>query len=132
MLVVRFLSRIIFHWLSPFLEVGFSRPLEATGMSKSVNPFEVLMTTCTDLWELPEPQLTSAIADETEKNFYSRCPPEKRPRFMNKETQNTILDTSLVLPSKDTAGDAENEKQEYETDMEKVSMSHSLIFDKPI
>ena len=51
---------------------------------------------------------------------------------MNKETQNTILDTSLVLPSKDTAGDAENEKQEYETDMEKVSMSHSLIFDKTI
>ena len=31
--VIRILSRLIFHWLSPFLEAGFSRPLEPTGMS---------------------------------------------------------------------------------------------------
>ena len=81
------------------------------------------MAISADLWELPQPQLTSAITDKTEKNFYSRCPPEKRPRFMNKETQNvspTISQTSL---SKDTTGDTENDKQEYEPDMEKVCRS---------
>jgi ATP-binding cassette, subfamily C (CFTR/MRP), member 1 len=72
-----------------------------------------------DLWELPQPQLTSSITDKTEENFYSRCPPEKRPQFMNKETQNRISQTSLVSASKDTAGESENDKQEYEPDMEK-------------
>ena len=46
-----------------------------------------------------------------------------RPRFMNKETQNlsaTISQTSLVSPSKDTAGDDEKDKQEYDPDVEKV------------
>ena len=71
-----------------------------------------------DLWELPQPQLTSSIADKTEENFYSRCPPEKRPQFMNTESQNnTISRTSLVSASKDTAGDSDNDKEEY---MEKV------------
>ena len=78
------------------------------------------MTVYADLWELPQSHLTSSITDKTEKNFYSRCPPDKRPRFMNEEMQNTISRTSLDSPSKDTAGDAENEKQEYEQDMEKV------------
>ena len=43
------------------------------------------------------------------------------------ETQNvsaTISQTSLVPPSKDTAGETENDKQEYEPDMEKVCRSH--------
>ena len=78
------------------------------------------MTISVDLWELPQPQLTSSITDITEKNFYSRCPPEKRPRFMNIETQDTISQTSLVSATKDTAGDTENDKEEYEPDMEKV------------
>ena len=46
-----------------------------------------------------------------------------RPRFMNKETQNlsaTISETTLVSPSKDTAGDIEKDKQKYDPDMEKV------------
>ena len=86
------------------------------------------MTISADLWELPQPQLTFSITDETEKNFYSRCPPEMRPRFMNRETQDvslTISQTSLDSPSKDTAGDTENDKQEYEPDMEKVCRSRT-------
>jgi ATP-binding cassette subfamily C (CFTR/MRP) protein 1 len=134
--VTRFLSRLIFQWLSPFLEVGFSRPLEPTGMSEP-NPNTcqsstlLIMTILADLWELPQPQLTSSITDKTELNFYSRCPPEKRPRFMNKESQNTISQTPLVSASKDTVGDAENEKQEFEpADMDKVQSA--IIFDDSI
>ena len=83
------------------------------------------MATPADLWELPQPQLTSSIADKTEENFYSRCPPEKRPQFMNKETQNASR-TSLVSASKDTAGDSsENEKQEEY--MEKVCKEIEIL-----
>ena len=82
------------------------------------------MTISADLWELPLSQLTSVITDKTEKNFYSRCPPEKRPRFMNKETQNTISQTSLDSPSKDTAGDGESDNQKY--DIGKVCRSHNM------
>ena len=80
------------------------------------------MTISADLWELPQHQLTSAITDKTEKNFYSRCPPEKRPRFMDKETQNTISQTSLFSPSKDTAEGSEI----YKMDMEKVCRNNSV------
>ncbi|KAL0564979.1 hypothetical protein V5O48_017054, partial [Marasmius crinis-equi] len=56
------LSRITFHWLSPFLAVGFSRPLEKD-----------------DLWELPAERLTDNLTDELEASFYRRCPPQQRP-----------------------------------------------------
>ena len=81
-----------------------------------------------DLWELPQPQLTSSIADKTEENFYSRCPPEMRPRFMNmeSETPNTISQTSLVSPSNVTTEETENGKLEYGPDMEKVCRSNSI------
>jgi hypothetical protein len=32
------LSKLVFQWLTPFLEVGFSRPLEEEGISR-VNDF---------------------------------------------------------------------------------------------
>ena len=89
------------------------------------------MTNFADLWELPESQSTSTLTDSTEKNFYSRCPPEKRPRFMVKETQMHEINVSPTIsqisssdvsptPNKHTTGDAENEKRECETDTEKV------------
>ncbi|PPQ81812.1 hypothetical protein CVT25_013648 [Psilocybe cyanescens] len=59
------LSKLIFQWLGPFLEVGYSRPLEKE-----------------DFWELPKARLTSTITDDVERNFYARCPPEKRPRHI--------------------------------------------------
>ncbi|KAJ7607493.1 multidrug resistance-associated ABC transporter [Roridomyces roridus] len=58
-----YLSQLVIHWLGPFLQVGFSRPLEKE-----------------DLWELPPHWLTAQSADALERNFYPRCPPEKRPR----------------------------------------------------
>jgi hypothetical protein len=58
------LSKLVFQWLGPFLEVGFSRPLEKD-----------------DFWELPTSWLTSKITAEVEETFYARCPPEKRPKL---------------------------------------------------
>ena len=68
----------------------------------------ILMMVSADFWELPEPQLTSTLTDNIEKNFYSRCPPEKRPRFMTREM---------------SAG-AQNEELGYEPDLEMVCRSH--------
>ncbi|PPQ81309.1 hypothetical protein CVT26_015196, partial [Gymnopilus dilepis] len=59
------LSRLTIHWLSPFLNVGFSRPLEKD-----------------DLWDLPEARRTASLADAVERNYYARCPPGKRPFHM--------------------------------------------------
>ncbi|KAJ7148941.1 multidrug resistance-associated ABC transporter [Mycena crocata] len=57
-----YLSQLVVHWLSPFLDVGFSRPLEKE-----------------DLWALPDSQLTATTTDVLESRFYPRCPPEQRP-----------------------------------------------------
>ncbi|KAF9002584.1 multidrug resistance-associated ABC transporter [Cyathus striatus] len=47
-------SLVWFSWLTSFLSVGFSRPLEK------------------------EESVTASVTDEVEINFYSRCAPEKR------------------------------------------------------
>ncbi|CAA7270432.1 unnamed protein product [Cyclocybe aegerita] len=65
-------SKIIFQWLAPFLEVGFSRPLEEE-----------------DFWNLPHSRLTASVTDDVEHNFYKRCAPEKRPRYMQ-DDQSTL------------------------------------------
>ncbi|RDB26371.1 Oligomycin resistance ATP-dependent permease YOR1 [Hypsizygus marmoreus] len=75
-----YLSKLIFQWLVPFLDVGFSRPLEKD-----------------DLWTLPEPRLTASITDAVELNFFSRCEPEKRPRFLQerlRDSENLSLSPS--------------------------------------
>ncbi|KAL0958947.1 hypothetical protein HGRIS_014261 [Hohenbuehelia grisea] len=59
------LSLLTFHWLTEFLSVGFSRPLEED-----------------DLWAFPLSKQATEIADRTEQLFYLRCPPENRPQFM--------------------------------------------------
>ncbi|KAF7343004.1 Oligomycin resistance ATP-dependent permease YOR1 [Mycena venus] len=58
-------ASLVFAWLSPILSVGFTRPLEAD-----------------DLWSLPPERLTNAMAQKLQDNFYARCPPEKRPLYM--------------------------------------------------
>ncbi|KAJ7580556.1 multidrug resistance-associated ABC transporter [Mycena floridula] len=73
-----FLSRLVFGWLSPFLGVGFSRPLEKE-----------------DLWELPPGRLTASITGKVERNFYALCPPEKRPAFL-RDSSEPILEEKSV------------------------------------
>ncbi|KAF9262693.1 multidrug resistance-associated ABC transporter [Marasmius fiardii PR-910] len=71
-----FLSQVIFAWLDPLMKVGFSRPLEQD-----------------DLWDLPPDRRTTALTDQVEAAFYSRCSPEQRP-----------------LAFRDRATDSESEK----------------------
>ncbi|KAF5370935.1 hypothetical protein D9615_009781 [Tricholomella constricta] len=76
------LSKLVFQWLVPFLDVGFSRPLEKD-----------------DLWELPPAQLTSTTTDAVEAHFFARCEPEKRPRFMQEKLRGS---DDLVLSATST------------------------------
>ncbi|KAF9472565.1 multidrug resistance-associated ABC transporter [Pholiota conissans] len=75
------LSQLVFQWLAPFLAVGFSRPLEKE-----------------DFWELPKERLTETISNEVEKNFYKRCPPEKRPRHMRPADDTPPKDRASTTP----------------------------------
>ncbi|KAF8960708.1 ATP-dependent bile acid permease [Flammula alnicola] len=86
------LSRLTFHWLTAFLDVGFSRPLE-----KEVN-----------FWELPASRHTVTITDTVERNYYSRCPPEKRPLFM----RDTVSDDYKPPTMTATAMQDREEKEE--------------------
>ncbi|KAK0542683.1 hypothetical protein OC845_006498 [Tilletia horrida] len=56
-------SRITFSWLSPMLNIGWSRPLEND-----------------DLWELPIERTAEVMGDRVEEAFYRRVRPAKRPR----------------------------------------------------
>ena len=47
-----------------------------------------------DLWELPRPRHTDTITADVERNFYSRCPSNKRPAFMNRLPSDTPLSDS--------------------------------------
>ncbi|KAK0199743.1 multidrug resistance-associated ABC transporter [Desarmillaria ectypa] len=84
---VTIFSRLIFQWLGPFLDVGFSRPLEKE-----------------DLWRLPQKHTTSSVTDEVEINFYSRCPPEQRPFPLRHKLPNDVEDRQS---SKESLNDAE-------------------------
>ncbi|KAJ8496778.1 hypothetical protein ONZ45_g12317 [Pleurotus djamor] len=68
------LSRVVFQWLSPFLRVGFSRPLEKE-----------------DLWELPPLNQAAQLTQRVEQEFYRRCAPEQRPTFFTESTNAKAL-----------------------------------------
>ncbi|KAL0958935.1 hypothetical protein HGRIS_014251 [Hohenbuehelia grisea] len=91
------LSRLVFHWLSPFLDVGFSRPLEQD-----------------DLWELPQSKQTAELTDRVERLFYARCPPEQRPiAFRAKSSRTNDIDSHATEKDLgDTKGDGINSKSE--------------------
>ncbi|KAJ7172563.1 multidrug resistance-associated ABC transporter [Mycena filopes] len=82
-----YLSQLIVHWLSPFLDVGFSRPLEKD-----------------DLWELPESRLTGPTTDRLEANFYPRCTPEQRPSAFRARPDESSTETASVDSGKENKG----------------------------
>ena len=47
-----------------------------------------------DLWELPRPRHTDTITADVERNFYSRCPSNKRPASMHHLPSDTPLSDS--------------------------------------
>ncbi|KAI0071668.1 multidrug resistance-associated ABC transporter [Panus rudis PR-1116 ss-1] len=71
------LSKLLFAWLGPFLQVGFSRPIQKD-----------------DLWELPPTKLTETLSHRIEKGFYARCPPEQRPAHLRRTTSQQSEDVS--------------------------------------
>ncbi|TFK65936.1 hypothetical protein BDN72DRAFT_900291, partial [Pluteus cervinus] len=110
-------SRVIFHWIAPFLNVGYSRPLEKD-----------------DLWTLPKEYLTSTITDNLETNFYSRCPPEKRPhRFEHvvskkekKETETSSTPDETSLGEKEEQRVPKQPKTKYDSSLPKAL--HTTFF----
>ncbi|KAF5360296.1 hypothetical protein D9758_009166 [Tetrapyrgos nigripes] len=98
-----FLSRLVFQWIGPFLDVGYSRPLEKD-----------------DLWELPDDRQTAQLADMLETNFFTRCPPEQRPWHLREKLRRpneSIEDTSLTsVDEKDNVVPKETELPDETTD----------------
>ncbi|KZT29932.1 multidrug resistance-associated ABC transporter [Neolentinus lepideus HHB14362 ss-1] len=92
------LSKLIFGWLSPFLSVGFSRPLEKE-----------------DLWQLPEDKTTASLSRQLEHNFFARVAPEKRPASSRPPTADAH-DPEL---SKETSV-SEVEEKDVESDSSKA------------
>ncbi|KAJ7457054.1 multidrug resistance-associated ABC transporter [Mycena latifolia] len=88
-----YLSQLVVHWLTPFLDVGFSRPLEKD-----------------DLWELPESRLTATTTDALEANFYPRCPPEQRPSAFRGTSNETIAETESAESVKEKKGNDSKEE----------------------
>ncbi|TFK23809.1 ATP-dependent bile acid permease [Coprinopsis marcescibilis] len=82
------ISRATFHWLTPFLEAGFSRPLEKE-----------------DFWHLPPEESSTVKTGKIEANYYARVPPETRPRHL----RDFIEESSLQV---DDASNTTSEKAE--------------------
>ncbi|TFK49961.1 multidrug resistance-associated ABC transporter [Heliocybe sulcata] len=99
------LSRLIIGWVSPFLKVGYSRPLEKE-----------------DFWCLPDTKSTANLSREVERNFYDRCPPEKRPSFLH----NCDVDTSKSVDTQQVAeSDPEKPDSEAKVDNEDARVGNN-------
>jgi ATP-binding cassette, subfamily C (CFTR/MRP), member 1 len=113
------LSKLSFNWLGPFLEVGFSRPLEKEGMSRyHSSAYAHLNLEYLDLWDLPDSRLTSSLATEVEENFYARCEPDKRPEFYgSRSSPSTSPKEEETVPELKTPlrSDDDSEKGQKET-----------------
>ncbi|KDQ12182.1 hypothetical protein BOTBODRAFT_34790 [Botryobasidium botryosum FD-172 SS1] len=57
-----FVSQALFTWLNPILALGWARTLQNE-----------------DLWEMDQERRASYLGSILEKNYFSRCPPHKRP-----------------------------------------------------
>ncbi|KAK7052301.1 multidrug resistance-associated ABC transporter protein [Favolaschia claudopus] len=92
-----YLNQLVCLWLGPFLEVGFSRPLEKD-----------------DLWQLPQSRLTADTTDALEAFYYPRCPPEVRPKTYRGEASDSAVETESV-PSATLEGEDSKESKVKDT-----------------
>ncbi|TFK36264.1 cadmium ion transporter [Crucibulum laeve] len=104
-----YLSKLIFSWLGPFLDVGFSRPLEKD-----------------DFWELPNSQLTNTVTDKVEANFYARCPPEKRPNFLRNKYGNDAQPAPEPSNEHEASAKGKASKPQYDESLFK-SLHHTFF-----
>ena len=78
----------------------------------------LLLIVSLDFWELPPSRHTGVITDAIEQNYYSRCPPEKRPFFMR--------DTgSLSVPPQD--GEKHEATEDPATPVTTATYDESLL-----
>ena len=122
---LRFPSRLIFQWIVPFLDAGFTRPLEKEGESCPISsqPFyDHLLET--DLWTLPDNMLATSVSHEVEDNFYSRCEPEKRPQFIQDRLESASRSSSDILIQKES----DSEKATQHSDIKKSPKYDSSLF----
>lgn len=60
------------------------------------------------MWELDDRRRAEVVTDRLESNFYTRCPPERRPVSLRLPENNK--DTDTIDTSDATAGDGNDEK----------------------
>ena len=63
----------------PFLDVGFSRPLQIDGACVRASIVDAFLTFKKDLWEFPSSLQASTIVNNLNGNFFLQCSPEQRP-----------------------------------------------------
>ncbi|KAG8877736.1 hypothetical protein FRB97_003150 [Tulasnella sp. 331] len=95
-----FLSQLLFHWVTPLLNVGFTRPLEKEGAIG----FGIEV----DLWTLDESRRTKFVTDLVSKGFEARC--SERAIDVTPET-NVIMRPLDVVP-KDNKNDSDSDDLE--------------------
>ncbi|KAG6863993.1 hypothetical protein C0991_001277, partial [Blastosporella zonata] len=122
-------SKLIFHWLVPFLDVGFSRPLEKDGtlfILPGIAVPQPQLIERQDLWDLPPHQLTSATTDALEANFYARCEPEKRPRSIQPGV--TIFESKQPVDEKASASKPASKSKKPKYDSSLFYALHTTFF----
>ena len=60
--------------------------------STSLQRTYIFLNIILDLWELPPTRHAGTLADILEKNYYARCPPDKRPYFMRYDETSRMSD----------------------------------------
>ncbi|OXG54431.1 cadmium ion transporter [Cryptococcus neoformans Th84] len=89
-----FISKILFHWVTPVIKAGYSRPLEAD-----------------DLWNLTTDLECKTVSDQLRTNFLSRSPPSKRlPQSHNAANSGTSVTLSSSSPGARTHPAARHER----------------------
>lgn len=137
----RLFSRLIFHWLSPFLNVGFSRPLEQDG-TRHVCSMKLLLMRPADLWSLPNDRLAAVITDQVELNFFSRCEPGTRPLLfqepesnpsssgkVNEQSEDANVNDEKFMPS-ESEPHAQTQRRRWfskGSDRQKITYDASLV-----
>lgn len=96
------------------MQVGFSRPLQKEGADDDNNVHLAVYQTehPSDLWQLPPDWLTDPLTDELEREFYRRCPPDKRPGAWRTSPPDLQARPSSVISF--SSATAENEKRALE------------------
>lgn len=65
--------------------------------------------TNSDLWALPEDWSTHSLADNLEKNFFLRVPPENRPQHLREEL--ALVEAAIRPPAQAQADGKSSEKE---------------------